>query len=94
MKKMEGRIETMEEQIVGVHGEMTLIKGELQRLSLLEVKVDSMLEKLSLLDRMEKVLQRCENSEGASSSKEKKDKNTNPKDPDFGAWLLRPERVQ
>ena len=48
----------MEEQIVGVHGEMNAVKGELQRLGPLKVKVDSMLEKLSLIDRMEKVLKR------------------------------------
>ena len=53
-KKMEGRIEAMEEQMGWVCGEMSSIKGELQRLGPLEVKVDSMLEKLSLLERMEK----------------------------------------
>ena len=52
MKKMEGRIEVIEEQMVGVHGEMMSIKGDLQRLGPLEVKVDSMLEKLSTLERM------------------------------------------
>ena len=83
-KKMEGRIETMEEQIVGVHGEMNAVKGEWQRLGPLELKVDSMLEKLSLINKMEKVLQRWENSERASSSEEKKDKNTSPKDSDLG----------
>ena len=82
-KKMEGRVETMEEQIVGVHEEMKAVKGELQKLGPLEVKVDSMLEKLSLIDKMEKVLWRWENSERASSSEEKKDKNTSPKDPDL-----------
>ena len=55
---MEGRIKTMEEQIAGVHGEMNEAKGELQRLGPLEVKVDSMLEKLSLISMMEKVLKR------------------------------------
>ena len=28
-KNMEGRIEVMEEQIVGVHGEMVSVKGDL-----------------------------------------------------------------
>ena len=63
---------------------MNAVKGELQWLGPLEVKVDSMLEKLSLIDRIEKVLQMWENSERASSLEEKKDKNTSPKDPDLG----------
>ena len=46
----------IEEHIVGVHGEMNVVKGELQRLGPLEVNVDSMLEKMSLINRMEKVL--------------------------------------
>ena len=40
--------------MVGVHGEMKSIKGDLQRLGPLEVKVDSMLEKLSMLEMREK----------------------------------------
>ena len=28
-KKMEGRIEVMEEQLIGVHGEMVVVKGDL-----------------------------------------------------------------
>ena len=56
-KKMEGRIEVIEEQMIGVHGEMMSIKGNLQRLGPLEVK----LEKLSMLERMEKMLQKWEN---------------------------------
>ena len=90
-KKMEGRIKGVEEQIAGVHGEMSSIKGDLQRLGPLEVKVDSMLEKLSLLERMEKMLQKWENSEKGSSSEEKKDKSSNPKDPNFGLVTTTPE---
>lgn len=56
-KKMEGRLEGMEEQTIGVHGEVLMIKGDLQRLGPLEVKVDLMLEKLSMLERMDKMLQ-------------------------------------
>ena len=87
-KKMEGRIETMKEQITG---EMTSIKGELQRLGPLEVKVDSMLEKLLLLERMDKVLQRWENPKRASSLEEEKDQNTNPKDPNFRVVATMPK---
>ena len=47
-KKIEGRMEAIEEQIVGIHGEMVVVKEDLQRLGPLENKVDSMLEKLSL----------------------------------------------
>ena len=90
-KKMEGRIKGVEEQIAGVHGEMSSIKGDLQRLGPLEVKVDSMLEKLSLLKRMEKMLQKWENSEKGSSFEEKKDKSSNPKDPNFGLVTATPE---
>ena len=47
----------MEKQIAGVHGQMASMKGDLHRLGLLEVKVDSMLEKLPLQERMEKMMQ-------------------------------------
>ena len=46
-KKIEGRIDMVEEQLVGIHGEMASLKGELQQLGPLEVKVDSLLEKLT-----------------------------------------------
>ena len=42
-KKLDGRIEVVEEQMTGVHGEMTAIEGDLQRLGPLKVKVDAML---------------------------------------------------
>ena len=70
LKKMERQIEVMEEQMVGVHREMMSIKGDLQRMGALAVKVDSMLEKLPMLERMEKMLQKWENSEKGSYSKE------------------------
>ena len=53
-KKIEGRMEAIEEQIIGIHEEMATVKQDLQRLGPLENKVDSMLEKLSLLERLEK----------------------------------------
>ena len=90
-KKMKGRIKGVEEQIAGVHGEMSSIKGDLQRLGPLEVKVDSMLEKLLLLERMEKMLQKSENSERGSSSEEKKDKSSHPKDLNFSLFTATPE---
>ena len=43
-KKIEGRMETDEESLAGVHGEIAAVKADLQRLGPLEVKVDSMLE--------------------------------------------------
>ena len=58
----------------------------------LEVKVDSMLEKLSLLERMEKVLHVWENSQKGSSSKGKKDKGPNSKDPNSGIIAATLER--
>ena len=60
----------MEEQMVGFHREMMSIKGDLQRMGALAVKVDSMLEKLPMLERMEKILQKWENSEKGSYPKE------------------------
>ena len=50
-KKIEGCIEVMEEHIAGVHGEMVSVEGDLQHLGPLEMKVDSMLEKPSLLHK-------------------------------------------
>ena len=82
-KKMEGRIEVMEEQLAGVHGKMMSVKGDLQRLSPLEVKVNSMLEKLSLLEWMEKMMQKWESLERVSTSEVKKDKSMYSKDPNL-----------
>ena len=42
----------MEEQLAGVHGEMMSIKEDLQRLGPMEVKVDIMLEKLLMLEKI------------------------------------------
>ena len=70
---------------------MSSIKGDLQRLGPLEVNVDSMLEKPSLLERMEKMLQKWENSERGSSSEEKKNKSSNPKDPNISLVTTMPE---
>ena len=56
MKKIEGRIEVMEEQVIGIHEEMAAVKEDLQRLGPLEDKVDSMLEKWSLLERLKKMM--------------------------------------
>ena len=55
-KKIEDRMEAIEEQIVGIHGEMAMVKEDLQQLGPLENMVDSMLEKLSLLERLEKMM--------------------------------------
>ena len=53
-------MDVMEEQLVGVHGEMMSVKGDLQRLGPLEVKVDTMLDKLSMLEKMEKNVTKME----------------------------------
>ena len=55
-KKIEGRMEAVEEQLVGFHGDMAVVKGDLQHLGPLEIKVDSMLEKLSVLERLEEMV--------------------------------------
>ena len=47
-KKMEGRVEVIEEQLAGIYGEMAIMKGELQWVGQLEIKVDLMLTKLVL----------------------------------------------
>ena len=57
-KKIEGRVETVEEQLAGVHDKMAAVKVDLQRLAPLEVKVDSMLKKILVLDRLEQMVQR------------------------------------
>ena len=53
-------MEAMEGRITKVHGEMASNKGDLQRLGPLEEKVDSMLEKLSLLEPMERMMLKWE----------------------------------
>ena len=70
--------------MTGVHGQMTLIKWDLQRLGPLEVKVESMLQKFSLLEKMEQMLQKWENPAKASPSEERKDMCFKPKGPIFG----------
>ena len=62
-KKMEDIIEMIEERIIRIHGEMASTKGDLQKLVPLEVKLDDMLEKLSMLGRMEQMMQKWELSE-------------------------------
>ena len=57
----------------------------------LEVKVDSMLEKLSLLERMVRMLQKWENPEEAMSLGEKKEKSSLLKEPTFGLVATMPE---
>ena len=90
-KKMEGRIETMEEHIAEVHGEMNAVKGELQRLGPLEVKVDSMLDILSLIDRMEKP-RRCYKGgkipKGLFHRRRRRIRTPAPKTLILGFWLL------
>lgn len=51
-------MEIVEEQLTRFHEEVTAMKADLQHLGPLEVKVDSMQEKLSILDRLEQILQR------------------------------------
>ena len=41
-KKMEGRRDVVEKQLAGIYGEMATVKGELQQVGQLEVKVESM----------------------------------------------------
>ena len=53
---------------------MAVVKGDLQHLGPLEIKVDSMLEKLSVLERLEKMVQRWEDSGRVTTSKQKKEK--------------------
>lgn len=67
-RKMEGRIDTLEEQIIGIHGEIATVKGELQRMGPLEIKANLILECI------DKLMQKWENSEKALTSKEKNSK--------------------
>ena len=51
-----------------------MVKGDLQRLGPLEVKVDSMLEKLTLLERVEKMMQKWQDSGRSIPVEQKRDK--------------------
>ena len=62
-KKMEGRIDVIEEQLAEIYGETATKKGELQRVDILQAKVDSMLTKLSVLEKMEQMMHKWENPE-------------------------------
>ena len=57
-KKINRCMEAVEEQLAEFHGDMAAVKGDLQRLDPLEIKMDLMLEKLSVLERLEKIVQR------------------------------------
>ena len=81
---MEGRIDKMEERIATVHGEIATVKGDLQRMGPLEIKVDAMLEKLLLLERMDQLLQKWEHSKKVSNPEEKKGIGTNLRGPHVG----------
>ena len=60
-KKMEGRRDVVEKQLARIYGEMATVKGELQQVGQLEVKVDSMFTKLSGLEKMEQMMHKWEN---------------------------------
>ena len=66
-------MDVVEEQLASVHGEMTMVKGDLQRLGSLEAKMEVMLEKMMFLERMERMermerlLQKCECSGKAAA---------------------------
>ena len=90
-KKLDGRIEVMEEKMSDVHGEIASMKGDLQRLGPLEEKVDSMLKKLSLLERMEQMLQKLENLEKGAPPENKKEKGPILEGPKSELETARPE---
>ena len=92
-KKLGGRIEVMEEKISDVHGEMASMKGDLQRLGPLEEKVNSMLKKLSLLERMEQMLQKLENLEKGAPPENKKEKGPILEGPKSGLETASPKKV-
>ena len=54
--KIEGRMDVVEDQLVHIHGDVVAVKGNLQRLGPLEAKVDAMLERMSFLEMMKKML--------------------------------------
>ena len=58
---MEGRRDVVEKQLARIYGEMATVKGELQQVGQLEVKVDSMFTKLSVLEKMEQMMHKWEN---------------------------------
>ena len=60
-KKMEGRRDVVEKQLARIYGEMATVKGELQQVGQLEVKVDSMFTKVSVLEKMEQMMHKWEN---------------------------------
>ena len=65
MKKMEGRMDMMEEKMA-VHGELqrkvSFVHSELQRLGPLEKNVGAVLEKMEILYRVDRALQRMGDS--------------------------------
>ena len=91
-KKLDGRIEVMEEKMSNVHGEMASMKGDLQRLGPLEEKVDSMLKKLSLRERMEQMLHKLENLEKGAPP-ENKEKGPILEGPKSGLETTSPKKV-
>ena len=72
IKKMEGRIDKMEEHIATVHGEIATVKRDLQRIGPLEIKVDAMLEKLLLLERMDQLLHNWNTQKKFQTQKKRK----------------------
>ena len=92
-KKLDGRIEVMKEKMSDVHGEMASMKGDLQILGPPEEKVDSMLKKLSLLERMEQMLQKLENLEKGAPQENKKEKGPILEGPKFGLETASPKKV-
>ena len=65
-KKMKGRMDPMEKKMAEVHGELqrevSSVRSELQRLGPLEKNVGAVLEKMEILDRVDRALQRMEDS--------------------------------
>ena len=65
---------------------MAAVKGDLQRLGPLEIKVDLMLEKSLVLERLEKMVQRWEDSGRVTTSEQKKEKSFILGDSKSGLW--------
>ena len=78
-------MDVVEEQLASVHGEMTTIKGDLQRLGSLEAKMEVMLEKMTFLERMERLLQKSECSGKAATPEIGPDKTASPEVLNFGS---------
>ena len=74
-KKMEGRRDVVEKQLARIYGEMATVKGELQQVGQLEVKVDSMFTKLSMLEKMEQMMHKWENPKKNNNLKAKEEQN-------------------